>query len=124
MEIIKFTPVERDVYGIYCGNGDYKTNSGYFVYSHFYGLVAYTLSMSREDDEKMINRKVCIKLAVIDWCGTWSLHDLIKRGITKMERQYVEDKKVEIEFVEVKTDVNLGRLGISAEISHLPEGGH
>ena len=124
MEVTKFTPDKRDIYGFYCGTGNYTTNEGYFIWSRFYGLVAYTLTMDREDDANRINRKVHIKLAVVDWHGEWSLRQVIERGIAKMERQYVDDKIVEIEFVEVPAESSLGRLTVVADIDHFVKGDH
>ena len=48
-------------------------------------MVAKSTKIVRDDE----NNKVHIEIDMCDWCGYWSLADIIKRGIRKLERQWV-----------------------------------
>ena len=84
---------DRGIYAIYQGN-----EKGYIIWSSFYGVVAISSSIERSDDYK----KVKIKFDICDWSGYWSLKDIINRGIRKMEKLFIENEIVEIEFNTIK----------------------
>lgn len=70
----------------------------YIIYSTYYGVVAKSTSIERVDDENYREKECKIVFDICDWIGYWSLKDIINRGIRKLERQFLPDKKVEIEY--------------------------
>lgn len=65
----------------------------YIIYSTFYGVVAESTSILRdnETDDVTINFDIC------DWCGYWDLKSIISRGINKAEKQFI-NKNVKINY--------------------------
>lgn len=70
----------------------------YIIYSQFYGIVAESEEIQRHYDSDNCEASVSITFTICEWIGYWDLKSIIKRGITKLERQYIEDKAVNIEF--------------------------
>lgn len=65
----------------------------YIIYSTFYGVVAESTEIIRDEetDDVIINFDIC------DWCGYWDLKSIISRGINKAEKQFI-DKNVKINY--------------------------
>jgi hypothetical protein len=83
MEIRKISN-ERGIYAIYDGQK-------YLIYSEFYGMVAKSTKIERDNEKDIVN----IDFIMCDWSGYWDLAQIIKRGVAKLERQWVY-KKVNI----------------------------
>ena len=96
MEIRKISN-ERGIYAIYDGEK-------YLIYSEFYGMVAKSTRIERDNENDIVN----IDFIMCDWSGYWNLATIIKRGVKKLECQWVY-KKVNIN-IERNTDgrQNLG----------------
>lgn len=71
----------------------------YIIHSSYYGVVAQSNKIERHYDENSRERSVHICFDICEWFGYWSLSDAISRGIRKLERRYIEDKQVDIEFI-------------------------
>ena len=65
----------------------------YIIYSTFYGVVAESTEIIRDEetDDVIINFDIC------DWCGYWDLKSIISRGINKAEKQFI-NKNVKINY--------------------------
>lgn len=83
MEIRKISN-ERGIYAIYDGQK-------YLIYSEFYGMVAKSTKIERDNEKDIVN----IDFIMCDWSGYWDLAQIIKRGVSKLERQWIY-KKVNI----------------------------
>lgn len=66
----------------------------YIIYSTFYGVVAESTEIIRDDDRS----NVIINFDICDWVGYWDLKSIITRGINKAERQFISDKKIKINY--------------------------
>lgn len=80
MEIRKISN-ERGIYAIYDGQK-------YLIYSEFYGMVAKSTKIERDNEKDIVN----IDFIMCDWSGYWDLAQIIKRGVAKLERQWVYRK--------------------------------
>ena len=78
---------ERGIYSIY--NGD-----KYYIYSSFYGMVAKSILIQRDNENDVVD----IVFDMCDWSAYWDLASIIKRGIRKLENQWIY-KKVNIDIV-------------------------
>ena len=79
---------KRGILSIY--NGD-----RYIIYSTYYGVVAESTRIERNDNKVIIDFNIC------EWFGYWSLKPIITRGIKKAETIYI-DKEVTINYTEQK----------------------
>lgn len=70
----------------------------YIIYSSAYGVVAESNNIERYYDDNYRDNSVHICFDICEWNGYWSLSDAIRRGVTKLERRYIEDKLVDITF--------------------------
>lgn len=84
---IKQISKERGINAIYDGNR-------YLIHSDYYGFVAKSTDIIRDNE----NNTVHIIIDMCDWSGYWSLSDIIKRGIRKLENQWIY-KKVTFDIV-------------------------
>lgn len=71
----------------------------YIIHSSYYGVVAESNKIERHYDNKSLEHSVHICFDICEWFGYWSLSDAISRGIKKLERQFIEDKQVDVSFV-------------------------
>jgi hypothetical protein len=76
MEIRKISN-DRGIYAIYDGQK-------YLIYSEFYGMVAKSRKIERDNEKDIVN----IDFIMCDWSGYWDLAQIIKRGVAKLERQW------------------------------------
>lgn len=76
---------KRGIYFLYDGNK-------YVIYSEFYGVVAESTEIIRENDDK-----VTINFDICQWYGYWALKPIITKGIKAEETMYV-DKNVTINY--------------------------
>lgn len=90
MEIRKISN-ERGIYAIYDGEK-------YLIYSEFYGMVAKSTRIERDNENDIVN----IDFIMCDWSGYWNLATIIKRGVKKLECQWIY-KTVNIN-IERRTD--------------------
>lgn len=75
----------------------------YIIMSDHYGVVGISTKIDRHYDERSRRAlSVSIDLDVPEWFGCWSLYDIIRRGVKKMEREYIEDKEVDIVLHQVQ----------------------
>lgn len=65
----------------------------YIIYSTFYGVVAESTEILRNDE----TNDVTINFDICDWCGYWDLKSIITRGINKAEKQFI-NKNVKINY--------------------------
>lgn len=70
----------------------------YIIYSTFYGVVAESTKIDRSNDYNTDKHKVIIDFDICNWSGYWDLKPIITKGINKAERQFIEDKKVIINY--------------------------
>lgn len=85
--IIKTLSAKRGITALYDGDK-------YVIWSSFYGIVAESTKIERSDDENYRERSVTIEFDVAEWFGGWSLYDIIRRGVKKMERECLPEKEV------------------------------
>ena len=83
----------RGIYFLYDGDK-------YVIYSEFYGVVAESTAINREEENKVI-----IDFNICEWYGYWALKPIITRGIKKEETMYV-DKEVIINYNTIKGTEN------------------
>lgn len=81
---------DRGIYAIYNGKQ-------YLIYSSYYGMVAKSILIQRDNENDVVD----IVFDMCDWSGYWDLSSIIKRGIRKLENQWVY-KKVNIDIVKRK----------------------
>lgn len=93
--VIRTLNKERGIISLYDGDK-------YIIYSTYYGVVAESSKIDRHYDDNFTEKQVGITFDICEWFGYWSLSNVIKRGITKQERQFISDKKVTITFNQVK----------------------
>lgn len=102
---IKTLSKERGITAIY--NGEQ-----YLIHSSFYGFVAKSTKIDRSQDTHDENGKVLIDFDMCDWMGYWDLATIIKKGVKKMERQFI-NKQVYIQITR-RTD---GRQALKERFS-------
>ena len=83
----------RGIYFLYDGDK-------YVIYSEFYGVVAESTAINREEENKVI-----IDFNICEWYGYWALKPIITRGIKKEETMYI-DKEVIINYNTIKGTEN------------------
>lgn len=83
---IKTISPKRGIHAIY-------DRGNYYIYSEWYGFVARSTRIYRVEENKAV-----IDMLICDWYGYWSLKDIIKRGLRKLERQFAKDYAVEFTF--------------------------
>ena len=88
---IKTLNQTRGILSIY--NGD-----KYIIFSQFYGVVAESTKILRNEE----GDKVEINFDICNWVGYWDLKTIITKGIKKLENQYIK-KDVTINYKKVKT---------------------
>lgn len=99
MEIRVLSP-KRGIIALYNGEK-------YIIYSTYYGVVAESTKIDRHYDEATSREhSVTIEFDVCEWFGYWSLYDIIRRGVKKMERQFINDKEVCIILNQVRGEQN------------------
>lgn len=109
--IIKRLSEKRGITALYDGHK-------YIIMSDFYGVVGLSTNIKRNYDEQdCTERSVSIELDVPEWYGYWSLYDIIRRGVKKMEREYNAEKEVGIVLHQVQGEESSlkCRLVIEAE---------
>lgn len=105
---LKVLNKDRGIYAIYQGGSE----NAYIIYSTYYGVVAVSSKVERNEDYS----KVDIYFDICRWNGYWSLRDIINRGVKKMERQFKEDKVVNIKYNIVNDCMeSIANLGISID---------
>lgn len=72
---------DRGITAIYDGNR-------YLIHSSYYGFVAKSTEIIRDNEKNTVH----IIIDMCDWSGYWSLTDIIKRGIRKLENQWLYHK--------------------------------
>lgn len=92
--IIKTLSNERGIIALYDGDK-------YIIFSTAYGVVAESTKIEREVGDDYIERRVHIEFDICEWLGYWDLYRIIRRGVPKMEREYIS-KEVDIELHQVK----------------------
>ena len=102
---IKTLSKERGITAIY--NGEQ-----YFIHSSFYGFVAKSTKIDRSQDTHDENAKIFIDFDMCDWMGYWDLAAIIKKGVKKMEQQFI-NKQVYIQITR-RTD---GRQALKERFS-------
>lgn len=70
----------------------------YIIHSSYYGVVAESNKIERHYNDNDRECSVHICFDICEWFGYWSLSDAISRGIKKLERRYIDDKRVDIGF--------------------------
>lgn len=88
--LINIISKDRGIYSIYNGKQ-------YLIYSSFYGMVAKSILIQRDNENDVVD----IVFDMCDWSGYWDLASIIKRGIRKLENQWVY-KRVNIDIVKRK----------------------
>lgn len=83
----------RGIYFLYDGDK-------YVIYSEFYGVVAESTNINREEENKVI-----IDFDICEWYGYWALKPIITKGIKAEENMYIE-KDVIINYNTVKGTEN------------------
>lgn len=86
MEILDFSK-ERGIHAIFNGYG----KQAYIFHSSFYGVVGYADIMDEPGTDKIT---VDLYFMASSKTWYWSLEKIIKRGITKTEHRYCEDRKI------------------------------
>lgn len=84
---------KRGIYFLYDGEK-------YVIYSEFYGIVAESTNINREEENKVI-----IDFDICEWYGYWALKPIITKGIKAEENMYIE-KDVIINYNTVKGTEN------------------
>ena len=69
--------------------------SKYIIYSQFYGVVAESTSIKRNNNKE--KAEITINFDICQWYGYWDLKTIITKGINKFEKQYI-DKVVNINY--------------------------
>lgn len=96
MELVELSH-KRGIYSFYNG-------SIYMIYSQYYGLVAFSDKIEREESTVNIDFLIC------NWYGYWDLKSIITRGINKIENRYI-NKTVKITYNSLpKTDNSLENI--------------
>lgn len=90
MQILQFSK-ERGIFAIFNGYG----KQAYIFHSSFYGVVGYADILDEPGSNSIT---VDIYLGEFTKYWYWSLKNIIRRGITKAERQYIDDKKIVFNF--------------------------
>lgn len=86
---------KRGIYSFYDG-------SSYIIYSTYYGVVAYSSNIRREDlDNEDIKESVTIDFNICNWYCYWDLKSIITKGINKLEKRFI-NKNVIIKYKTVK----------------------
>lgn len=85
--IIKRLSEKRGIIALYDGDK-------YIIYSTYYGVVAESTNIDRTYRNDCTESSVSIDFDVCEWFGYWSLYDIIRRGVKKMEREFLPDKEV------------------------------
>lgn len=89
---------KRGIYFLYDG-------TKYVIYSEYYGVVAESTSINREEENKVV-----IDFDICDWNGYWALKPIITKGIKAEETLYIE-KDVVINYNTIeKTDNSLNKF--------------
>lgn len=88
---IKTLSEKRGILSIYSGDK-------YIILSTYYGVVAESTKIERSED----NENVKIDFNICEWFGYWDLKSIITRGIIKLEKRYIENKKVAINYTTQK----------------------
>ena len=96
MEILQFSK-ERGIYSIFNGYG----KQAYIFHSSFYGVVGYADILDKPGSDS-ITVEVYIGEFTKYWY--WSLKNIIRRGIVKSERRYIDDKKINFNFHYLNND--------------------
>ena len=95
---------KRGIYSIF--NGRYGKNSGYIIYSAFYGVVAKSTKFIEDKETK----ELTIYFDICQWYGYWDLKSIVTKGIKKLENQFI-DRKVNIVYNTIKnTDNSLNNI--------------
>lgn len=92
---IRLLSQKRGIFSLYDG-------SRYVIYSSVYGVVAESTKIERFHDEDYCETSVSIEFDVCEWLGCWSVYDIIRRGVEKMEREILPEKEVCIVLHQVK----------------------
>lgn len=88
---------KRGIYLLYDGDK-------YVIYSEFYGVVAESTNINREEENKVI-----IDFNICQWYGYWALKPIITKGIKAEETMYIQ-KDVIINYNTIeKTDNKLDK---------------
>lgn len=87
---------KRGIYAAYDG-------SKYTIISTYYGVVAESTSIERNEDGEA--KSVAITFDICNWYGYWSLKDIISRGIKRAEQEFVK-KDVQITYHTVEDTEN------------------
>lgn len=88
---------KRGIYLLYDGDK-------YVIYSEFYGVVAESTNINREEENKVI-----IDFNICQWYGYWDLKTIITKGIKAEETMYIQ-KDVIINYNTIeKTDNKLDK---------------
>lgn len=85
--IIRTLSEKRGIIALYDGDK-------YIIYSTYYGVVAESTNINRAYNSDHTEFSVSIDFDVCEWFGYWSLYNIIRRGVKKMERQFLPDKEV------------------------------
>lgn len=85
---------KRGIYFLYDGDK-------YVIYSEFYGIVAESTNINRDDEKKVI-----IDFDICEWFGYWALKPIITKGIKAEETMYITDREVVINYNTVKGTEN------------------
>ncbi len=93
--IIRTLSQKRGIIALYDG-------SKYIIFSTFYGVVAESTSVERQN-EGTEETQVEIKFDICKWFGYWDLQSIISRGIIKFETEYVP-KRVVIHYHEIENE--------------------
>lgn len=91
---------KRGIYSIYDGNK-------YIIYSSYYGVVAYSTNIERQDieDNEKFFEKTIIYFDICQWYGYWDLKSIISRGIKKLENRYI-NKDISIKYNTIQNTDN------------------
>lgn len=88
---------KRGIYFLYDGEK-------YVIYSEFYGIVAESTNINRDDEKKVV-----IDFDICEWYGYWALKPIITKGIKAEETMYIQ-KDVIINYNTIeKTENHLNK---------------
>ena len=96
MTILQFSK-ERGIFAIFNGYG----KQAYIFHSSFYGPVGYANIMDECGSDKIT---VDVYLGENSRYWYWSLKNIIRRGVIKAERQFIDDKKIDFNFHYLNND--------------------
>lgn len=94
--IIRTLSQKRGIIALYDG-------AKYIIFSTYYGVVAESTRIERDESKEFGEEKVEIEFDICEWFGYRDLRSIITRGITKFETEYVP-KTVKIKYNTVEDE--------------------